>query len=95
MATTFSFRVGVEESHEVTVNVAGVRHVVTISVDGHIIITGCDNLGILMSNVFDLEVGFVEKHMVSVRFIAAQVVDGGATYIDVFVDGRFAFRHPW
>jgi hypothetical protein len=30
-----------------------------------------------------------------VRFIAQQLVDGGAKYIDVFIDGRYAFRQNW
>lgn len=95
MATSFRFSVGASERHEVTVRVAGIRNRVTISVDGVIAVDSGGNLGILMPNVFDLEVGTHEKHMVSVRFIAQQVIDGGATYIDVFIDGRFGFRQNW
>lgn len=95
MATAFTFSVGAHERHDVAVNVTGIRNRVTIGVDGVVAIDSGGNLGILMPNVFDLEVGVHEKHMVSVRFIAQQLVDGGATYIDVFVDGRFAFRQDW
>ena len=49
----------------------------------------------VMPNVFDIEVGAQERHMVSVRFIAQALADGGESYIDVFIDGRFAFRHDW
>lgn len=95
MSTSFVFSVGTHERHEVTVGVAGIRNRVTISVDGFIAADSGGNLGHVMPNVFDIEVGHAEKHMVSVRFIAQQRIDGGATYIDVFVDGRFAFRQPW
>ena len=95
MSTTFTFRVGAQEPHEVTVRVAGIRNRVTIAVDDAIAIDSGGNLGIVMPNVFDLEVGVYEKHMISVRFIAQQRIDGGATYIDVFIDGRFAFCQPW
>lgn len=92
MATLFTFTVGTQEIHSVTVSMAGWRNRVTISVDGMVAIDSGGNLGIVMPNVFDLEVGVQEKHMVSVRFISQQIIDGGASYVDVFVDGRFAFR---
>jgi hypothetical protein len=95
MPTTFAFTVGVQEPHEVTVRLAGIRNRVTVSVDGVLAVDSGGNLGIVMPNVFDLEVGVHEKHMVSVRLIAQQLIDGGAKYFDVFVDGRFAFRHHW
>jgi hypothetical protein len=95
MAAGFTFRVGAHEQHEVGVNVTGIRNRVTISVDGTPVIDSGGNTGILMPNVFDLEVGAHEQHMVSVRFIAQQLVDGGAKYIDVFIDGRYAFRQNW
>lgn len=95
MARAFVFGVGVHEPHEVSVRVAGIRNRVTISVDRAVAIDSGGNLGIVMPNVFDLEVGWQEKHMVSVRLIAQQLIDGGAKYIDVFIDGRFAFRHDW
>ncbi len=95
MAAKFTFSVGVHERHDVTVSVAGLRNRVTISVNGVVAMDSGGNLGIVMPNVFDLEVGVHEKHMVSVRLIAQQLIDGGARYIDVFVDGRFAFRHDW
>lgn len=95
MSTTFTFSVGAHEHHAVTVSVAGLRNRVTISVNGVVAIDSGGNLGIVMPNVFDLEVGVQEKHMVSVRLIAQQLVDGGASYIDVFIDGRFAFRQNW
>lgn len=95
MATAFTFSVGAHERHEITVRVAGIRNRVTISVDGVVAVDSGGNMGIVMPNVFDLEVGVQEKHMVSVRLIAQQIVDGGARYIDVFVDGRFAFRQDW
>lgn len=91
----FTFTVGGQERHEVTVHVAGVRNRITISVDDVLIIDSGGNLGIVMPNVFDLEVGSHERHIVSVRFIAQQFIDGGAAYIDVFIDGRFAFRQNW
>lgn len=94
-SAAFTFSVGVQERHEVAVRIAGVRNRVTISVDDAIVVDSGGNLGIVMPNVFDIEVGSTETHMVSVRCIAQQIVDGGATYIDVFVDGRFAFRQPW
>lgn len=89
------FSVGVHEPHEVALRIAGIRNRVTITVDGVLAIDSGGNLGIVMPNVFDLEIGWLEKHMVSVRLIAQQVIDGGAKYIDVFIDGRFAFRHDW
>lgn len=95
MATAFTFTTGVQELHEVTVRVAGIRNRVTISIDGIIAVDSGGNLGNVMPNVFDVEVGVAERHMVSVRFIAQQRIDGGATYIDVFIDGRYAFRQPW
>lgn len=95
MATEFTFGIGVQEQHQVTVKIAGVRNRVTIKVDEVLIIDSGGNLGIVMPNVFDLEVGVHERHMVSVRCIAQQLVDGGEHYIDVFVDGRFAFRQNW
>lgn len=95
MATEFSFAVGTAEPHQVAVKIAGIRNRVTIKVDDVLIIDSGGNLGIVMPNVFDLEVGVHERHMVSVRCIAQQIVDGGAHYIDVFVDGRFAFRQNW
>lgn len=95
MSTTFTFSVGAQEAHEVTVRVAGIRNRVTIAIDGVVAIDSGGNFGIVMPNVFDIEVGVHEKHMVSVRFIAQQHVDGGATYIDVFIDGRFGFRQNW
>lgn len=95
MSTTFTFSVGAHERHAVTVSVTGLRNRVTISVNGVVAIDSGGNLGIIMPNVFDLEVGVQEKHMVSVRLIAQQLVDGGASYIDVFIDGRFAFRQNW
>ncbi len=95
MAVSFVFSVGVQERHEVGVRVAGLRNRVTITVDGVVAIDSGGNLGIVMPNVFDLEVGLQERHMVSVRLIAQQIIDGGMTYIDVFVDGRFAFRSDW
>ena len=95
MAVSFTFGVGAQEHHEVTVQVAGVRNRVTISVDGNVAVDSGGNLGNVMPNVFDLEVGVQERHMVSVRLIAQQLIDGGARYIDVFIDGRFAFRHDW
>ena len=95
MATLFAFSVGAHERHEVTVSVAGVRNRVKLSVDGVVAIDSGGNLGIVMPNVFDIEVGVHEKHMVSVRLIAQQLIDGGASYIDVFIDGRYAFRQNW
>ncbi|UOQ60915.1 hypothetical protein MUN76_02735 [Leucobacter rhizosphaerae] len=95
MARTVVFSVGVHEPHEVALRIAGIRNRVTITVDGVLAIDSGGNLGIVMPNVFDLEIGWLEKHMVSVRLIAQQVIDGGAKYIDVFIDGRFAFRHDW
>ena len=95
MATTFTFTVGAHEAHQVTVRRAGLRNRVTITVDGVLIIDSGGTLGIVMPNVFDLEVGVHERHMVSVRFISQMISDGGAHYIDVFIDGRFAFRHDW
>lgn len=95
MATSFTFTVGSHERYEVTVKVAGLRNRVTISVSGTVVVDSGGNLGIVMPNVFDVEIGVHEKHMVSVRLIAQQIVDGGASYIDVFVDGRYAFRQPW
>ncbi len=95
MAVSFTFDVGSVERHQVVVRVAGVRNRATVSVDGVTVVDSGGNLGIVMPNVFDVEVGLREKHMVSVRLIAQQLVDGGAKYIDVFVDGRFFFRHPW
>lgn len=95
MSTTFTFSVGARERHAVTVSITGLRNRVTISVDGAVAIDSGGNLGIVMPNVFDLEVGVQEKHMVSVRLIAQQLVDGGASYIDVFIDGRSAFRQNW
>jgi hypothetical protein len=95
MATAFTFRTGSHEIHEISVRIGGIRNRISIHVDGQRVIDSGGNLGIVMPNVFDFEVGTDESHMVSVRFIAQQIVDGGATYIDVFVDGRFAFRHPW
>lgn len=95
MATLFAFSVGAHELHEVTVSVAGVRNRVKLSVDGVVAIDSGGNLGIVMPNVFDVEVGVHETHMVSVRLIAQQLIDGGASYIDVFIDGRYAFRQNW
>jgi hypothetical protein len=95
MTFEFTFGVGSTEKHDVAVRVAGARNRVTISVDGFPAIDSGGNLGTIMPNVFDLEVGSEEKHMVSVRFISQQFIDGGARYIDVFVDGRFAFRQDW
>ena len=95
MATAFTFTVGAQERHEVTVRVAGLRNRVTITVDGALALDSGGNLGLVMPNVFDLEVGVHERHMVSVRCIQQQWIDGGAKYIDVFVDGRFAFRQDW
>ncbi|MBO1902253.1 hypothetical protein J4H92_09875 [Leucobacter weissii] len=95
MSRAFTFSVGAQERHDVTVRVAGIRNRVTIHVDDVLAVDSGGNLGIVMPNVFDLEVGVHETHMVSVRFIAQQIIDGGATYIDVFVDGRFGFRHDW
>ena len=92
---SFTFTVGAHEVHKVAVEVAGLRNRVTIHVDGMLAIDSGGNLGNLMPNVFDLEVCANEKHTVSVRFIAQQVIDGGASYIDVFIDGRYAFRQPW
>ena len=95
MATSFTFSVGAHERHEITVRVAGIRNRVTIIVDGVIAVDSGGNLGNVMPNVFDFEVGAHERHMVSVRFIAQQRIDGGASYIDVFIDGRFGFRQNW
>ncbi|MGO3885504.1 MAG: hypothetical protein ACTJHU_04325 [Mycetocola sp.] len=95
MATSFTFPVGINEIHHIGVNVGGLRNRVTITVDGVTVVDSGGNFGIVMPNVFDVEVGVAEKHIVSVRFIAQQYVDGGACYIDVFVDGRYAFRSPW
>lgn len=95
MSTSFTFGVGVQEKHQVAVEISGIRNRVTIHVDGVLVVDSGGNLGIVMPNVFDLEVGVQEKRMVSVRCIAQQLVDGGAHYIDVFVDGRFAFRQDW
>jgi hypothetical protein len=95
MAYSFAFGVGSQERHEVAVRIAGIRNRVTVSVDGVVAVDSGGNLGNIMPNVFDLEVGIHERHMVSVRLIAQQMIDGGAKYIDVFVDGRFAFRHDW
>ncbi|GAA1322038.1 hypothetical protein ACFSWE_01530 [Leucobacter albus] len=95
MAVAFSFSVGTHERHEVTVRVRGVRNRVTIAVDGKPVVDSGGHLGIVMPNVFDFEVGERETHIVSVRLIAQQIIDGGASYIDVFVDGRYAFRQPW
>jgi hypothetical protein len=95
VARSFTFSVGVNETHNVDVAVGGLRNRVTIHVDGALIVDSGGNLGIVMPNVFDIEVGVQERHMVSVRFIAQQLVDGGLSYIDVFIDGRFAFRHDW
>ncbi|GAB3401274.1 hypothetical protein GCM10027515_09760 [Schumannella luteola] len=95
MAVSFTFPVGVTEVHQVGVEMVGLRHKVTISIDGTPVLKTDGNLGIVMPNVFDVEVGLQERHMVSVRFIAQQPIDGGASYIDVFVDGRFAFRQGW
>lgn len=95
MAAEFTFGVGAQEQHQVRVKIAGIRNRVTIEVDGVLIIDSGGNLGIVMPNVFDLEVGVHERHMVSVRCIAQQIIDGGAHYIDVFIDGRFAFRENW
>lgn len=95
MSTSLAFTVGSHERHEIAVRIAGIRNRVTICVDGFTALDSGGNLGVVMPNVFDLEVGVREKHMVSVRLIAQQVVDGGAKYIDVFIDGRFAFRQDW
>ncbi|MBK0419589.1 hypothetical protein JD276_11135 [Leucobacter sp. CSA1] len=95
MPAAFAFHVGELERYEITVRIAGFRNRVTIEANGALMIDSGGNMGIVMPNVFDFEVGVNEKHMVSVRFIAQQLVDGGASYIDVFIDGRFAFRHPW
>lgn len=95
MAVSFAFGVGVQERHEVVVRVAGLRNRVTLSVDGVVAVDSGGNLGSVMPNVFDIEVGVQETHMVSVRLIAQQLIDGGAKYIDVFVDGRFALRNEW
>lgn len=95
MAREFTFGVGAQEQHQVAVRIAGLRNRVTIKVDDILIIDSGGNLGIVMPNVFDLEVGVHERHMVSVRCIAQQLIDGGAHYIDVFIDGRFAFRQDW
>ena len=95
MSTTFTFNVGGYEPHEITVRVAGLRNRVTIHVDGALAVDSGGNLGNLMPNVFDPEVGVSEKHIVSARFIAQQLIDGGASYIDVFIDGLYAFRQPW
>lgn len=91
----FTFTVGAAEPHQVAVKVAGLRNRITIFVDNQLVIDSGGNLGIVKPNVFDFEVGVNERHIVSVRFIAQQYFDGGARYIDVFVDGRFAFRQPW
>lgn len=95
MAVSFTFGVGVQEHHNVAVRIAGLRNRVTVSVDDVVAVDSGGNLGNIMPNVFDVEVGVREKHMVSVRVIAQQIIDGGAKYIDVFVDGRFAFRNEW
>ena len=95
MPVPFTFTTGTDERHDVTVNVAGIRNKVTIAVDGAVMVDSGGNLGNIMPNVFDLEVGTNERHMVSVRLIAQQLIDGGAKYIDVFIDGRFAFRDEW
>lgn len=91
----FSFPVGVQEVHTISVEHSGIRNRVTIGVDGTTVIDNGGALGILMPNVFDVEVGVQERHMVSVRFIRQQPIDGGAKYVDVFIDGRFAFRQEW
>ncbi|ARJ03978.1 hypothetical protein GCM10010988_26590 [Cnuibacter physcomitrellae] len=95
MSVSFSFPVGTTERHEVGVAVVGLRRKVTLTVDGVVVLQTRGNYGIVMPNVFDIEVGVHERHMVSVRLIFQQYVDGGAAYIDVFLDGRFAFRRPW
>lgn len=95
MARSFTFSVGEHERHDVSVKVSGLRNRVVISVDNTAALDSGGNLGVLMPNVFDIEVGVHERHMVSVRLIAQQIVDGGAKYIDVFIDGRFAFRQDW
>jgi hypothetical protein len=95
MAVSFSFTVGVDEPHHVTVRVAGIRNRVTIEVDGWLAADSGGNLGRIMPNVFDVEVGVQERHMVSIRVIIQEPIDGGARYIDVFIDGRFAARHDW
>ena len=38
MSTTFTFSVGAQELHEVTVLVAGIRNRVTITVDGALVV---------------------------------------------------------
>ena len=95
MAVAFSFPIGATERHDVAVRIAGFRNRVTVHVDGALVIDSGGNLGVVMPNVFDFEVGLQERHIVSIRCIAQQYVDGGASYIDVFVDARFAFRHDW
>ena len=95
MPLPFTFTTGVDERHEITVNMAGIQNRVTVAVDGTVMVDSGGNLGNIMPNVFDLEVGTNERHMVSVRFIDQYLIDGGARYIDVFVDGKFAFRADW
>lgn len=95
MAVSFAFTVGIEEINQIVVRVAGIRNHVTVEVNGALAIDSGGNLGRIMPNVFDLEVGVHERHMVSVRVIVQQPIDGGARYIDVFIDGRFAFRREW
>ncbi|MGJ0204769.1 hypothetical protein [Leucobacter sp. gxy201] len=92
---SFTFTVGVQELHAVSVDVAGLRNRITIRVNDAMVVDSGGNLGNVMPNVFDFEVGVHERHIVSVRFIAQQRIDGGATYIDVFIDGKYAFRQPW
>lgn len=93
MAIAFSFIVGIQERHTIAVERAGLNNRVKIAVDGVDVIDSGGNIGYPMPNVFDLEVGAREKHMVSVRFIRQMPIDGGAAYVDVFIDGRFAARH--
>ena len=66
MSRSFTFTVGSRETHEVSVRVAGMRNRLTVHVDGVLAVDSGGNLGIVMPNVFDFEVGMHEKHMVSV-----------------------------
>ena len=70
MSTTFTFSVGAQELHEVTVLVAGIRNRVTITVDGALVVDSGGNLGNVMPNVFDLEVGVHEKRLVEYEVLA-------------------------
>ena len=95
MATLFAFSVGAHELHEVTVGGARVRHRGKAGVHCAVAVDCGGILGGVRPNVFDIGAGVHEKHMVSVRLIAQQLIDGGASYIDVIIDGRYAFRQNW